>query len=175
VKQICSRSHWKARNIPAEDRVFAGYCDAQQGASHTFAFSRRETPEACINIRPDKGAGNAGRPMRPAVSCAMIVVERTRAYRSHRNHPAFPAQWFYGLYRALPGARALWSPSPVELLPRTWRQRRGVRTTRLRRPQQMPSSEAFSASTASRPAFRDVAQRPSVGRDERNIGLIWLL
>jgi hypothetical protein len=38
-----------------------------------------------------------------------------------------------------------------------------------------PSSLAQPASTASRPAFRDVAQRPSVGRDEGNIGEIWLL
>jgi hypothetical protein len=59
-----------------------------------------------INSRPlrNKGAGNAGRPMRPAVSCARWSRKRTRAYRSHRNHPALPAQWFYGLYRALPGA-----------------------------------------------------------------------
>src|ERR1700729_3417307 len=28
---------------------------------------------------------------------------RTRAYRFSGNTPAFPAQWLYGLYRALPG------------------------------------------------------------------------
>jgi len=33
--------------------------------------------------------------------------------------PAFPAQWFYDLYRDLPGDRALLSPSPAELLPPT--------------------------------------------------------
>jgi len=59
----------------------------------------------------------------------------------------------YGLYRALPGARAVWPPSSAEWIPRTWHQRRGVRTTRLRRPHQVPSSETPSASTASRPAF----------------------
>jgi hypothetical protein len=31
--------------------------------------------------------------------------------RSHRKHPAFPAQWFYGFLRALPGDRALLPPS----------------------------------------------------------------
>ena len=36
--------------------------------------------------------------------------------RSHRKHPAFPAQWFYGLLRALPGDQALLSPSPALLL-----------------------------------------------------------
>src|ERR1700686_1516359 len=32
--------------------------------------------------------------MRPIAACAMAVVERTRVVRSHRNHPAFPTQWF---------------------------------------------------------------------------------
>ena len=41
------------------------------------------------------------------------------------------------------------------------RQRRGVRTTRLRRPPQALSSEAPSASTASHPNVRDDGQRPS--------------
>jgi len=30
---------------------------------------------------------------------------RTRAYRFSGNTPAFPAQWLYGLLRALPGER----------------------------------------------------------------------
>ena len=45
------------------------------------------------------------------------------------------------------------------------RQRRGVRTTRLRRPRQHDSSSAPTASTASRPASVTIAIRPSVGRD----------
>ena len=48
----------------------------------------------------EKGAGNAGRPMRPIAACAMSVVERTRVVRSHRKRPAFPAQWFTA-YNAL--------------------------------------------------------------------------
>src|SRR6202166_1254854 len=32
--------------------------------------------------------------MRPQAAYAMVVVERTRVVRSHRFHPAFPAQWF---------------------------------------------------------------------------------
>ena len=43
------------------------------------------------------------------------------------------------------------------------RQRRGVRTTRLRRPLPAPSSEAPSASTASRPAFVTIASAPLIG------------
>ena len=40
----------------------------------------------------------------PAVSCASLCIKmRTRVYRFSGEHPAFPAQWLYGLYRALPG------------------------------------------------------------------------
>jgi hypothetical protein len=39
----------------------------------------------------------------PAVSCAKRAKKRTRAYRYRRSNPAFPAQWFDGLCRALPG------------------------------------------------------------------------
>src|ERR1700682_5301067 len=53
-----------------------------------------------------EGAGNAGRPMRPIAACAMSVIELHALVRSHRNHPAFPTQWFTAyLYRALPGER----------------------------------------------------------------------
>jgi hypothetical protein len=45
------------------------------------------------------------------------------------------------------------------------RQRRGVKTTRLRRSLSHVSSSALSASIASRPAFVTIASRPCVGRD----------
>src|SRR5690242_14731485 len=32
------------------------------------------------------------------------------------EHPAFPAQWLYGLWRALPGARAFLPPLPADHL-----------------------------------------------------------
>ena len=39
-----------------------------------------------------------------------------RSHHGHTgNHPAFPAQWFYGFLRALPGDRACLSPSSAEL------------------------------------------------------------
>ena len=39
----------------------------------------------------------------PAVSRAMGRRKCTRAYRFSGGTPAFPAQWLYGLLRALPG------------------------------------------------------------------------
>jgi len=42
----------------------------------------------------------------PAVSRAICANKNcTRAYRAAGNTPAFPAQWLYGLLRALPGER----------------------------------------------------------------------
>ncbi len=35
--------------------------------------------------------------------CKMHKEMRTRAYRFSGGSPAFPAQWLYGLCRALPG------------------------------------------------------------------------
>jgi len=71
---------------------------------------------------------------------------RTRAYRFSGGSPAFPAQWFYGLFRALLGDRAFLPPSSAwcGASSPTWRRRRGVRTTRLRRPHQRRSSEGAS-------------------------------
>src|SRR5882672_10652057 len=52
----------------------------------------------------------------PAVSCAKCTKKRTRAYRFSGGNPAFPAQWFYGLLRALPGDQACLTPSSALLL-----------------------------------------------------------
>jgi hypothetical protein len=35
--------------------------------------------------------------------CKVVQRMRTRAYRFSGGTPTFPAQWLYGLYRALPG------------------------------------------------------------------------
>ncbi len=53
---------------------------------------------------------------------------RTRAYRFSGDTPTFPAQWFYGLLRALPGDQACLTPSPSDMA-----RARPVGPTRLRR------------------------------------------
>src|SRR6202040_3331967 len=50
-----------------------------------------------------KGAGNAGRPMRPIAACAMVMVERTRVSQVTPESPGTPRAMVYGLFRALPG------------------------------------------------------------------------
>src|SRR5256886_5130458 len=103
-------------------------------------------------------------PNAPAVSRAIKNKAHERSHHGHTgNHPALPAQWFYGLLRALPGDQACLTPSPALLLadltPASGRQND---TT-------WPSASALlvkhaAASTASRPTSVTCA-RPSVGRD----------
>src|SRR5258705_2068902 len=58
----------------------------------------------------------------PGARCARsLACKIKQAYEhSHHghtgNHPAFPAQWFYGLLRALPGDQACLTPSPALLI-----------------------------------------------------------
>src|SRR6266403_2886320 len=102
----------------------------------------------------------------PGAQCARsLVCEKANTRVSHHghtgNHPAFPAQWFYGLLRALPGDQACLTPSLAlliaDLTPALGRQND---TT-------WPYASArfvncAAASTASRPTFVTCA-RPSVG------------
>ena len=109
-------------------------------------------------------------------SRAWCVVNTRVSHHGHTGNTRHsPRNGFNGFLRALPGDRALLSPSPGAVYcAELERQRRGVRTTRLRRPLQALSSEAPSASTASRPASVTIASRPSVGRDGANMDLIWV-
>src|ERR1700680_2851465 len=50
-----------------------------------------------------EGAGNTGCTLHPRSRVQKCTKKRTRAYRFSGGNPAFPAQWFYGLFRALPG------------------------------------------------------------------------
>src|SRR5258706_1792675 len=58
----------------------------------------------------------------PGAQCThSLACEVDQAHeRSHHRYtgvtPAFPAQWFYGLLRALPGDQACLTPSPALLL-----------------------------------------------------------
>ena len=61
--------------------------------------------------RDRKGAGNAGREPHPQPRVEMKEPHEHSHHRFSRNIPAFPAQWFYGFLRALPGDLALLPPS----------------------------------------------------------------
>src|SRR5256714_6208064 len=55
-------------------------------------------------------------PVAPAVSCALVVIERTRVTTSTPESPGIPARnGFNGFLRALPGDRALLPPSLTDM------------------------------------------------------------
>ena len=60
-------------------------------SKHAFTPSQRKAPEPLINL-PPKGRGECRMPNAPAASCAMIVVERTRATTSTPESPGIPAR-----------------------------------------------------------------------------------
>src|SRR6476619_705569 len=123
-------------------------------------------PRFCKNVRASEHRGR--RECRaldaPAASRAN---ERAHEHSHHGhtgNHPAFPAQWFYGLLRALPGDQACLTPSPAlliaDLTPASGRQND---TTWPYAP--APFVKGTTASTASRPALMTLRNAPLSGRD----------
>jgi hypothetical protein len=108
--------------------------------------------------------------MRPQPRVQMKKAHEHSHHGHTGNHPAFPAQWLYGLLRALPGDQACLTPSPARLLADL------TPTLGRRNDTTSPSASApfvtrAAASTASRPAFVTCA-RPSEGRDRIAIVLI---
>jgi hypothetical protein len=146
---------------------------------HSFAISPNAffARYSFISRPPNRGRRECRAPDAPAVSCAMVVVERTRAYRSHRNHPALPAQWFYGLYRVLPGAPGvLATVAPERLsLPRNLTPASGCQDHTI-----LPYASGALVSRTLRvhrspPRERDDRVSPLlVGRDGENLRLIWV-
>ena len=74
-----------------------------------------------------EGAGNAGCALHPRSRVPMRKRKwRARAYRCSGGSPTSPAQWLYGLLRALPGERLVVTVAAAYLLPdltpASWRQ-----------------------------------------------------
>ncbi|MEH2564861.1 hypothetical protein V1289_004488 [Bradyrhizobium sp. AZCC 2289] len=73
---------------------------------YDLAIPRRDAPGLCMKApskKRERGMPDA-RCTRGLV-CKIVQRKRTRAYRFSGGDPAFPAQWLYGLCRALPGER----------------------------------------------------------------------
>src|SRR5712672_1932869 len=88
-----------------------------------------------------------------------IAKKRTRAYRFSGGNPAFPAQWFYGVLRALPGDQACLTPSSAlliaDLTPASGRQNHTTSPYA-----SAPFVKGAAASTASRPALMTLRNAP---------------
>ena len=85
---------------------------------YKFAFSRRDCARGLHFFPPSKteGAGKTGCALHPRSRVQSAQQKRTRAYRFSGNTPAFPAQWLYGLLRALPGERLFCHRRPCKKL-----------------------------------------------------------
>jgi hypothetical protein len=86
---------------------------------HTFTSSRRVSPELCLSPCPQskEGAGKTGCRLAPAVHCANLRYEEAaQRHTGEAKQPAFPAQWLYGLCRALPGERCTIAPVALRML-----------------------------------------------------------
>src|SRR5438552_14674772 len=62
-----------------------------------------------------EGAGNAGCALHPRSRVPKCVKKAHTSIQGSGNTPTSPAQWLYGLYRALPGEEFVLSPSSREL------------------------------------------------------------
>ena len=82
-------------------------------AGHDSAIPRLKSPRLCMNLVPRswREQGMPGARCTRGLVCNSAYRKRTRAYRYSRNTPAFPAQWSYGLCRALLGDEFVLSPS----------------------------------------------------------------
>ena len=102
----------KRERLSAPPRAISGsHFKQPDTTSHSRGTIR---PRFALTLVPPKNERAQGRPgarCTRGLVCNVHKEKRTRAYRFSGNTPAFPAQWFYGLYRALPGDRAFLSPS----------------------------------------------------------------
>src|SRR5213595_3873079 len=77
---------------------------------HTSAFPRRKAPGWCMKLCAMKNQRAQGKP--GALGTRDPCTENcTRWTTGTRKHPALPAQWLYGLFRALLGDEFVLSPS----------------------------------------------------------------
>src|SRR5947208_6121560 len=114
-----------------------------------------------------RAQGKPGADCTRGLVCQTHSNRRTRAYRFSRNSPAFPAQWLYGLLRALPGERACLPPSLAEdstsLAPASRRQNH---TT-------SPYALAFSSGVKKRLTPKRPPHSDPTHRDDRETPLGW--
>jgi hypothetical protein len=128
-------------------------------ATHAPAFSRRGASE----VWPTASLKQRGRECRARARTRSLACEKkqhTSSVATGTPHqPAFPARWFYGFLRALPGDRAFLPPSLVNsstnLAPASGRQNHTTSPSA-----SVPFVSDTFASTTSRATFRDDRDTP---------------
>jgi hypothetical protein len=102
----CERSEAK-RSIARHKERMDCLRFARNDGGYSFAFSRRISPEVCISfaLQNLEGAGKTGCLLHPRSRVRFALTKLHTSIQGSGNTPAFPAQWLYGLLRALPGER----------------------------------------------------------------------
>jgi hypothetical protein len=72
---------------------------------HVLATRIARALHKTLSLEKKREQGMPGARCTRGLVCKLQKEMRTRAYRFSGGNPAFPAQWFYGLCRALPGER----------------------------------------------------------------------
>src|SRR5712675_293941 len=169
------------------------FSNSQNNSRYALAISRRDAPEVCIYLPPQRGRGECRVPTAPAASCALCSGRTHTSNNEYTGTPDIPARnGFNGLCRALPGDRALLPPlsadmvlskpgradaTPQNLTPASGRQDHTIlpsAATSLVRPLSDRSriqrtrpatfrAQNAAASTASHPASLTIMIRPSGG------------
>jgi hypothetical protein len=157
-------SEAKQSMSPRKERIDCFVASLLAMTSDTPSPSRdAQRPSCACSFRPkDRGRRECRAPGAPAAS---RVEKNTRvSHHGHAGSPGIPRAMVLTVSFALSPVTGLFCHRHWQsLLCQLERQRRGVRTTRLRRPLQRRSSSAPSASTASRLTFVTIAKRPSFG------------
>jgi hypothetical protein len=148
------------------------------------------SPELCFVVSPSNERGRREDRV-PAGTrgplCEIVVTRLHSGIQVKPKHPAFPAQWFYGLCRALPGERCTIAPVALRMADARARSGRditatlgaqtpGARTTRFCRTQAAPVVCATPSLTVARPAklfapMWPASTRPARVRDDRDTPL----
>jgi hypothetical protein len=157
----------------------------QTANGYGSVLSRRDASELCKKaLSKNESASDPKRALgEPGVRCTRSLVcnvENTRVSHHRFTGPIrlSPRNGFNGLLRALLGDRAFLPPSPARRgtrLRELERQRRGVRTTRLRRPQRVRFVPRTATSTASHRNVRDDRDPPLIRGETGGVkALIWV-
>ena len=163
AKALLRRAH---RSRRARQGGHASLCPPCGFRRHTLSFSRRDFRLSFTNSLLPLEQRAQGK---PGADCARSTVcekcrENTHGFdRYSRDIPAFPAQWFDGLYVLSPVSGLYCHRCRARTGGPDRRQGRGARTTRFRRTPRAPLVNRATASIASHRTVRDDREPPLAG------------
>src|SRR5216117_3291726 len=82
--------------------------------AHSHGLNSPEFYKFLVLTLKVEGAGNVGCALHPRSRVPKMCIRAHTSIQGSGNTPTSPAQWLYGLLRALPGGAGLLSPSPAE-------------------------------------------------------------